>query len=337
MLDVPKSVEEVSGCDPAALPDEVLNSTRPLVLRGLVSEWPAVRKGLASPHQFLDEIRRHYQGRPVSAFLGGPEIGGRFFYNEDLSGFNFHQLEADLNKILDKLVELETSGEPPTCYVGSTNVDAWLPGFREKNDINLDAFDPITSIWIGNRSRVAAHFDFPDNIACCALGRRRFTVFPPEQLPNLYVGPADLTPAGQQISLVDFASPDLELYPNFARAMAAAQVAELEAGDALFLPGMWWHHVEALDSINVLVNYWWTRSPAYLGSPADALTHAILGIKSLSPEQRQAWKTLFDHYVFDPPEDALDHIPGKARGRLGDIDEKAARRLRAELLNRLKQ
>ena len=337
MLNISTSVEEVSGCDPFALPESVLKSPRPLVLRGLVSHWPVVQSGEQHPHQALSAIRACYRGRPVSAFLGAPEINGRFFYNDDLSGFNFTQIEARLDDVLDKLIEYEGSEVPPTFYVGSTGVDAWLPGFRRDNDIGLEAHNPLTSIWIGNRSRVAAHFDYPDNIACCVLGRRRFTLFPPEQIGNLYVGPMDLTPAGQQISLVDFAEPDVGRFPGFQDAVAVAQVAELEPGDALFIPGMWWHHVEALNSLNVLVNYWWNPAPDYLGSAADALTHAILSIKELSPEQRKAWRALFDYYVFEPPGQGLDHIPEQARGRLGTIDATAARRLRAELLNKLRQ
>ena len=87
----------------------------------------------------------------------------------------------------------------------------------------------------------------------------------------------------------------------------------------------------------MLVNYWWNPAPEYLGSAADALTHAILSIKDLSPQQRRAWQALFEQYVFDSPEGGLDHIPGQALGRLGDIDAMTARRLRAELLNKLRQ
>ena len=192
-MNISTTVEEVSGCDPHALPDSVLKSPRPLVLRGLVARWSVVQNGKQHPHQALSAIRACYRGRPVSAFLGAPEINGRFFYNDDLSGFNFTQIEARLDDVLDKLVEYEGSEIPPTFYIGSTGVDAWLPGFRRENDIGLEAQNPLTSIWIGNRSRVAAHFDYPDNIACCVLGRRRFTLFPPEQVGNLYVGPMDLS------------------------------------------------------------------------------------------------------------------------------------------------
>jgi hypothetical protein len=332
-----KQVEVITGCDPSALPQDVLTSDKPLILRGLVSNWPIVRAATQGPQAVLSRILEYYRDRPVSLFQGAPEIKGRFFYNEDLTGFNFLQMDANLGDVFDKLIEYEHREQPPTFYVGSTAIDTWLGGFRADNDINLKAYSPLTSIWIGNRSRVAAHFDSPNNIACCVLGRRRFTVFPPEQLPNLYVGPQDLTPAGQQISLVDFSDPDLEKYPKFPRALAAAQIAELDPGDALFLPGMWWHHVEALDSVNVLVNYWWNTAPAYMGSPADALTHAMLAIKELPPAKRRAWQSMFNEYVFDQPADGLDHVPKGVRGRLGKIDETAARRLRAELLNRLKQ
>jgi hypothetical protein len=333
--DIP--VREVHGCDPANLPQEILTSTKPLILRGLVEDWPVVRSALSSPTEALSDIAQYYQGRPVSLFLGEPEMGGRFFYNEDLSGFNFLQMEANLVDVFAKLVEFQQQERPPTFYVGSTAVDRWLPGFKQNNDLALGDLNPLHSIWIGNRSRVAAHFDFPSNIACCVLGRRRFTVFPPEQLSNLYIGPMDLTPAGQQISLVDFADPDFEKFPKFSEALATAQIAELNPGDALFLPGMWWHHVEALDAINILVNYWWTPSPAFLGSPANALTHAMLAIKELAPEQRRAWQTLFNQYVFEQEDKDVTHIPASARGRLGEIDGTTARRLRAELLNNLKQ
>ena len=58
--------------------------------------------------------------------------------------------------------------------------------------------------------------------------------------------------------MVDFANPDFEKYPRFREAIAAGQMAELEPGDAVFIPAMWWHHVEGLSAFNTLVNYWWS-------------------------------------------------------------------------------
>ena len=129
---------------------------------------------------------------------------------------------------------------------------------------------------MGTRTRIAAHNDTPHNLACVAVGRRRFTLFPREQFRNLYLGPVDNTPAGRAVSMVDFHAPDLARHPRFADALSHAEVAELDAGDALYIPALWWHHVEGLAPFNVLVNYWWRETPRWLGAPQDALNHAML-------------------------------------------------------------
>jgi hypothetical protein len=335
MLKIESSVEELSGLDPAALPDAVLTSTRPLLLRGLVAGWPLVQAGLQSADAAMSYLKRFYQGATVGVLMGGPEIQGRIFYNEDLTGFNFQRRMTKLDVVLDALANAKADENAPTVYLGSTTIDTCLPGFRGENDLELTAVAPLASIWLGNRTRIAAHYDVPDNLACVAAGRRRFTLFPPDQLTNLYVGPLDFTPAGQAVSLVDFARPDFEKYPRFKVAMQHAQVADLNQGDAIFIPSMWWHHVEGLDAFNVLINYWWRRSPGHMGTPDSVLLHALLSLRDLPAEQREAWRGIFNHYVFEPDEDTVRHIPERSRGVLAPLSDAAARGLRALLLNRL--
>ena len=185
----------------------------------------------------------------------------------------------------------------------------------------------LASIWLGNRTRVAAHFDVPDNLACVVAGHRKFTLFPPDQLENLYIGPVDFTPAGQSISLVDFSDPDLDRFPKFEAAMRNAYLADMQPGDALFIPSMWWHHVESFDNLNVLINYWWRQSPSFMGTPADVLTHAFLSLRDLPPEQRSAWKGIFEHYIFDADETTAEHIPADKRGVLSPLDDMTARKI----------
>ena len=84
-----------------------------------------------------------------------------------------------------------------------------------------------------------------------------------------------------------------------AGASAGVQIvcaALLEPGDAIFIPSMWWHHVEALAPLNLLVNHWWRDAPAHMDSPMNALMHALLSVRDLPPAQRQAWAGLFHHY-----------------------------------------
>jgi hypothetical protein len=221
--------------------------------------------------------------------------------------------------------------------VASLLVDSCLPGFGEANTLDLAAqgIGAPASIWIGNRVTASCHYDAPNNIACCAVGRRRFTFLPTEQIRNLYPGPLEPTPGGQAVSLVDFASPDLDRYPRFRDARAAAISTVLEPGDAVFIPSMWWHHVTGLDAFTVLVNYWWSSMPAHIPTPMHALYHAIWTIRDRPEREKEAWREVFDYYVFGPAGHAGEHMPEAARRLLGPLDEVQSRQLRALLLSKL--
>jgi hypothetical protein len=329
------SIREVAGVGPDGLTAAMLVSDEPLLLKGMVADWPLVQAGKESAAAADAYIRSYYQNATVGAFIVPPEANGRVFYNDDLSGFNFQRIKLKLDEVLDLIARHQSDENPPCIYVGSTTVDVCLPGLRAENDIDLGSRDPFISIWMGNQSRIAAHYDLPDNVACCAVGHRRFTLFPPEQLANLYVGPLEFTPAGQAISMVDFDNPDFERFPRFRAALEAAIVVDMEPGDALFIPGMWWHHVEALDNFNVLVNYWWRRSPGFMDTPANVLEHAILSIRDLPVEQRKAWQDMFEFYVFNFSEKSVEHIPVERRGMLSPTNEFTARQIRARLLRKL--
>jgi hypothetical protein len=160
-------------------------------------------------------------------------------------------------------------------------------------------------------------------------------MFPPDQIRNLYPGPLELTPAGQPVSLVDVRNPDLERFPRYAEALGAAEVAELEPGDAIYIPALWWHNVEALEDFNILINYWWRDVPEYFDSPSSSLLHCLLTIKSLPPEQRQAWKAVFDYLIFQSEGSALEHLSAQTRGLFGDLTETNADRIRSILLTGL--
>ena len=317
--------------------DELLTSDTPWVARGFFNDWPIVRHGAKGPEHALSYLEGFYQGRPVTAFLAEPEVNGRFFYNADVTGFNYVQLSTKLDQVFEKLLSFSETDASPALYVGSTQTSAWLPGFNDEHPIPCDLPGVMTSLWIGNQTRVAAHFDFPRNIAVCVLGERRFTLFPPEQVENLYIGPWDLTPAGQPISMVDFHEPDYIKYPQFSEAEKFAQTALLSPGDAIYIPNLWWHQVEALSSINGLVNFWWQETSGVYGSPTEALKHAFLSIRSLPLHQRKALKSLFDHYVFAEGTQHLEHLPEESWGRLDRVSDTLARQLRAELSNSLKR
>ncbi|WP_010184977.1 cupin-like domain-containing protein [Sphingomonas sp. PAMC 26605] len=310
---------------------------RPVVLRGLVRDWPIVRAGLAGPSAAAAYLKTFYRGAAVVGYSGAPEIGGRFFYDPSGTAMNFTATRVALDAYLDRMLATLDAPDAPALYVGSTDLDTYLPGFRAENDLAADfaGAAPLASIWIGNRTTAATHFDMSNNIACCVVGRRRFTLFPPDQIANLYPGPLEPTPGGQVVSMVDPRAPDFARYPRFAEALAHAQVVDLEPGDVLVYPALWWHNVEALDGFNVLINYWWNMAPRFMDSPMNAVLHGLLSLRDRPDSEKQAWRELFDYYVFGPSERPIAHLPEPMRGALAPLTDLSARRLRAQLLQRL--
>lgn len=328
------SVEECEAADASALDALLKRARKPFVIRGLVAHWPLVQAGLRSPRSARAYLLDRARDVPFSVSVGPPGHDGRMFYDAAMA-MNFQTARGKLADIFGSIDANEDRADPPSMYLASIDVPAHFDGVDHENALDLGQRDPLISLWIGTPTRIAAHNDFPDNLACCVAGRRRFTVFPPNQFRNLYPGPIDNTPAGRAVSMVDFHMPDFDAYPGFADALGHAQVAELEPGDALFIPSMWWHHVEGLAPFNILLNYWWRDTPRFLGQPQDALNHAILSIRDLPPEDKAVWRDLFEHYVFASTPDMFDHIPEDARGVLDPLTPETAGRLRAFLLRTL--
>jgi len=306
---------------PAPTTREELRAIRdaghPVVMRGLVADWPAVEVARDGDESIARYILKGGVARPVTAIGATPEAEGRFFYNANLTGLNFIRGQGRLETFLRDLLGASTVEKPPAMAVQSVPISEALPAFHRENRLDLlPGVEP--RIWIGNRIRVAPHFDIKENVACCVAGRRRFTLFAPDQTRNMYPGPFEVTPAGTPISMVDPTDPDLETYPRFATALENAVQATLEPGDAIYIPYCWWHGVESLDPVSILVNYWWTEGqPEGIGDPYDALLHAILSLRHLPPEQREVWREILDYYVFDPEGKAGQHLPEHAQGVLG--------------------
>lgn len=325
----PAPIAEVAGPVSAADFDGVQAAMRPVVLRGLVADWPAVAAAQASDHAIADYLRREPAARPVGAIAAAPSEHGRFFYTDDLTRLNFVRGNGRLETFLADLLSAAAMPDPPAMAVQSEDIASLLPAFARENQLAL-LLDVPARIWIGNRIHVAPHYDAKANIACCVAGRRRFTLYPPDQITNLYPGPFELTPAGTPVSMVDPAAPDLTRYPRYAEAARQASTTTLMPGDAIYLPYGWWHGVESLDPVNILVNYWWAPGqPEGIGSPYDALLHALLAFRHLPPDQRAVWRALLDYYVFESCGDPAAHLPSHAKGIIGPADPALFARMRS--------
>ena len=332
------SLPEFRDVDRARFETEIVARNAPAILRGLAARWPAVARGRESPTALAQYLAGFDSGHPSAAVMLPPEEEGRLAYDAAMDGFNFLRQPRTVTQVLEQVLRYARHERAPAVAMQSALIAQCLPGFAADNAMPLLEARVEPRAWIGSAIITPAHFDESHNIAVCVAGRRRFTLFAPEQVANLYVGPLDNTPAGMPMSLVDFARPDLQRFPRFREAWASAQVAELAPGDAVYLPPLWWHHVQSLERFNMLVNYWWLAAAPGRAVPPfglDALRHAAATLRALPPAQRAAWRHLFEHYVFDAERDVVGHIPPERQGVLGALSAEDHASLRALLSERL--
>ena len=313
----PRPIARLRNVDKDTFHREIVPRGEPVVLEGLVRDWPSVRSAVVSPEAACAYLAQLDSGAEADAVLVPAGLEGRMFYEPGLRDFNFARRKLSVSGVLQHLARYSHFDAPPSVALQCARIAECLPAFEPANPMPL--LDPGVRprLWLGNAFLTPAHIDELDNLACVVGGRRRFTLFPPEQVRNLYIGPLDFTPAGAPVSLVSLKAPDFERFPRFREALAAARVAELEPGDALFIPAVWWHHVESFDVVNILVNYWWQQASdvqAERVSPTKALLHALLSIRHLPPAHREGWAAVFSHFVFEA--DPAAHIPDERQGVL---------------------
>jgi hypothetical protein len=108
-------------------------------------------------------------------------------------------------------------------------------------------------VWDGVGTKSLPHQDEVENVMCVLRGSKKFFIASPFQTDKVYGGQKQGAP--KNYSPVDFQSPDLSQFPLFAQ--ATVYEADIQAGDCLFLPALWWHQVNSAPSRTIAVNHWW--------------------------------------------------------------------------------
>lgn len=286
---------------------------QPAILTHFVDHWPSLQASQQGTATLAQYFAGFDNGREMDTLLLADNTDGKVGYAEtDLRHYNFERRKYPVWAVFQQLLKQQGQAGGVRIALQSAPLSDCLPQFSIANPLPALPSSVGGRLWLGNRAVVPAHMDHADNIALVLAGRRTFTLFPPEQVANLYIGPLQSAPTGAPISLVDVLAPDYARFPRYRLAEQAAFQATLVAGEALFLPALWWHHVQALDDLNLLLNYWWDgaiASDAKGPSPYDAMLYALLAFQTAAPRQRRNWQALFEHFVFNQDPQSTSHIP----------------------------
>jgi hypothetical protein len=309
----------------------IVAAEEPVIFKNALAAWPALDAGRESVAAMTGYLKSLDAGKPAPILEARASSDGWFMYQPDLRDFSFAHRERRIGETLDHMERLLGQPGAPFIAIQSLPLAEHMPQFMGANPAPFLPPQVMPRIWIGGKVRTQTHNDPDHNLACVVAGRRRFLLFPPEQVSNLYVGPIDRS-FPPPLSLVNPEAPDFERFPKFRRALAAARIAWLEAGDALLIPKYWWHHVTSLEPFNVLVNYWWGNDAKGLERPLDCFLTALLSLKDLPPRERAYWREMFELHVFRPDGgDPIAHIPPALQGLLGPLSPALRQKLRQQL------
>lgn len=220
--------------------EEYYARNRPVLLTGLMSDWPALDKWTP---QYLKEVC----GREVVEVMAGRESSPSYEIEDAPHRRNIH---------FSQFIDVVMSGqETNDYYLTARNNFFARPGVRPllqdirqfPDYLTVDATGNGIYLWLGPKGTVTPlHHDLMNIFMAQVRGRKQVLLVPPEELDLVYNDHA-------VYSRVDPANPDYERFPRFRE--ATVMEAELGPGEVLFLPVGWWHYVKALEpSVTVTFN-----------------------------------------------------------------------------------
>lgn len=226
-------IGRVSGLSSQDFLERYYSANRPVIIEGVVSDWPAVAKWS------LDFFRQNFGSEPV-----------RFQYGRSASDhrdcFVDHTVEAPFKEFLDLIERPARDSSPPYLIAHDRMLDK--PGFKPLlDDVVFDQryFDANDThgrvfFWLGPAdSTTPMHRDLGNVYMAQVMGRKLIRMVPSTQLHLMY------NEHGYH-SEADFDRLSLDHFPLLKKASIMEFV--LEPGDLLFIPVGWWHFVKSLET-----------------------------------------------------------------------------------------
>ena len=293
--------------------------TGPLVLAGCLDGWP-LRQALeaaGAPDLQIAELTRLIGPRRLHYTTIAPEQRGHLGYTADGTRTNFSFTSgrkvpfAQFADALNATLGGEGRGAVYMQSAPLTGFPELLPHVPDLPYLTGGA-EGYRQLWIGSGGHVVnLHFDPTHNLIAMLAGRKRVTLVPPDNMGNMYPAPLDCRlgdAIGSQVKLLD---PDRTRHPRAAEELDKALVAEIGPGDVLYIPPMWWHHVESF-GLNVMINKWVLPvSSRHFTDLTANIVRGLLLFDRLPPASRAGLRAAYSAALFGaaslpalPPEDA---------------------------------
>jgi hypothetical protein len=142
----------------------------------------------------------------------------------------------------------------------SLHADFHLPHFVPCLQDESPPYSRLINMWFGRGGEISTlHNDLEDNVIHVVRGRKRVVLFAPNQSQMLYER-RDFERTETRVSPIRNVWRKDAAFPRFDP--QEMLVAEVGKGQALFIPALWWHHVESTstgDDGVIAVNVWFDR------------------------------------------------------------------------------
>lgn len=132
-----QAIKELSGVTRERFEREVLAGYEPVVMRGVVAQWPLVAQAQAGLEACLHYLIGFDRGEAVDALLSRPEPTRAFSYKPGLDGFNFSRDKRPYAALFEQLWRYSHFPDPPALAAQSALVATVLPGLELANPLPL--------------------------------------------------------------------------------------------------------------------------------------------------------------------------------------------------------
>lgn len=214
-------------------PDEFRDAhyaaNRPLVMPGLIADWPAVTRWTP------EYLKRVFGAQPVQV-QAKRNSDPRFEREKDR-----HTATIEFDAFIEQIEREEGNDLYLTAYNSGANAEAMSALRPDLGSLDAYLRQDAGMLWIGPRGTFTPlHHDLTNNLLLQVTGRKSVLLVSPLETPRLYNDQHVFS------RVSDLEEPGIaERFPLLADIRIYR--VDLSPGDALFIPVGWWHQVRALD------------------------------------------------------------------------------------------